>query len=99
MATSQYEPEENIADEEVQKFFTGSFASSKLTVINLTRIKLTVNNIFVEKRSPSKNNRLPAQPTCPWRATDRPTFLQVVHAAPPEEPTNRKAQKHDRRTN
>lgn len=74
MATSQYEPEENIADEEVQKFFTGSFASSKLTVINLTRIKLAVNNIFIEKRSPSKNNRPPAQQACPRRATDRPIF-------------------------
>lgn len=86
MATSQYEPEENIADEEVQKFFTGSFASSKLTVINLTRIKLAVNNIFTEKRSPSKSNRLPAQPTCPRRATDRPIFSKVVHAACPKDP-------------
>lgn len=59
MATSQYEPEENIADEEVLKFFTGSFASSKLTVINLTREKLAVNNIFQENRSPPKKDRPP----------------------------------------
>lgn len=69
-----------------RSFFTGSFASSKLTVINLTRIKLAVNNIFTEKRSPSKNNRLPAQPTCPRRATDRPIFSKVVHAACPKDP-------------
>ena len=89
MATSQYEPEENIADEEVYKFFTGSFASSKLTVINLTREKLTVNNISQENRSPPKKDRPPPHGKRPWirKLADSENRTDESHSAYPRKQT------------
>lgn len=61
-------------------------------MINLTREKLAVNNIFKEKRSPPKNNRPPAQRACPKETTDRPALSKDAHVTCPEGMADCKAQ-------
>lgn len=68
-------------------------------MINLTREKLAVNNIFKEKRSPPKNNRPPAQRACPKETTDRLTLSKAAHVTCPEEMADCKAQETGRGAN
>ena len=61
-------------------------------MINLTREKLAVNNIFKEKRSPPKNNRPPAQRACTRETADRPALSKAARVTCPEEMTDCEAQ-------